>query len=78
HSRFECCDSPLRNALRWLLKTARPLPLRQLTVLPLLRVLLELCEILFENPIGGNYINRDFFSHAKSYDDFVKHWGIFN
>ncbi len=78
NSRDFCCDSPSRNALRWLLKTAQPLPLRQLTVLPLLRVLLELSEILFENPIGGNYINQDFFSHSKSYNDFVKRWGIFN
>lgn len=70
--------TPLRNALRWLLKTAQPLPLRQLAVLPMLRVLLELCGILFESPIGGNYINHDFFSHAKSFDGFVKHWGIFN
>ncbi len=78
NSRHFCCDTPLRNTFRWLLKTCDPLPLRLLTVLPLLRVLLELCEILFENPIGGNYINHDFFSHAKSYADFVKHWEIFN
>ena len=74
HSQYVCCDSSLRNALRWLLKTARPLPLRMLPVHPLLRVLLELCEILFDNPIGGNYINHDFFSYAKVYDEFVKHW----
>ena len=71
-------DSALRNALRWLLKTFHPLPLQQLTDPPLLRVLLELCGILFENAIGGNYINPDFFSHAKSYHDFIKHWEVFN
>ncbi|MFA6929957.1 MAG: hypothetical protein WCT05_06495 [Lentisphaeria bacterium] len=70
--------NPLKNALRWLLKTGHPWPLRQLTTLPLLRVLLELCDFLFEKPIDGNYINFVFFRFAKSYRDFVKHWGVFN
>jgi hypothetical protein len=72
------CRNPIRNALRWLLKTAEPLPWRKLTAEPVLRVLLELCEIMFENPIAGNYINSDFFSQAGSYRGFVKHWEIFN
>lgn len=68
----------IRNAARWLLKTAELFPLRMLTEAPMLRVLLELWEIMVENPIAGNYINSDFFSGAGAYRAFVKHWEIFN
>lgn len=78
NSQYVCCNSPLRNALRWLLKTGRPMPLRMLTVQPLIRVLLKLCEILFDNPINGNYIDQKFFLYAKLYGEFVKHWQKFN